>query len=125
MPGGRARMALTAALLALAAGCGGADFRRAVLADRNPAAHRTDLSAQYAVYCPDVLEIEVDGPEPLHFERTVGPDGRVDVADLPLPRLEGMTTRQIARAVAAALRLRPEQVRVRVSRYESQQLFLN
>jgi protein involved in polysaccharide export with SLBB domain len=44
---------------------------------------------------------------------------------MPLPRLEGLTPPEIARVVARTLGVRPEQVTVRVVRYESQQLFLH
>jgi polysaccharide biosynthesis/export protein len=124
MGGGRGGTAWLVALL-FAAGCGTADFRKAVLADRTPAAHHADLSAHYAVRCPDVLEVRISGPQPLHVERAVGPDGHLDLSGAPLPRLEGLTVPEVARAVAAALHVRPEQVEVRVARHESQQLFLH
>jgi protein involved in polysaccharide export with SLBB domain len=115
----------TLGLLALAAGCAHRDLDRALLADHTPAAHRGDLAAFYAVHCPDVLAVRLGDADPWQGECPVGPDGRIDLGPSGTPRVEGLTAPEIAARLARSLRLPPEQVQVRVARYESQQLFVH
>jgi protein involved in polysaccharide export with SLBB domain len=111
--------------LFLLAGCShvpGLD--RALLADREPAAHRGDLSAQYVVHCPDVLSFAVDGRRAWCGDRAVGSDGRVWLdADTPV-RVDGLTVPEIAAAAAEQLGLAPQSIHVRVAGYNSQRIYL-
>jgi protein involved in polysaccharide export with SLBB domain len=112
-------------LFGLVSGCAGDLPRldRALLADRNPAAHDRNLAARYAVRCPDVLEVRVAGEGP-GGRCAVGPDGRIVVGDLGAVRVEGQTAPEIARAVARRAGLAPDVVAVRVAEFNSQQLFV-
>ncbi|HYV37115.1 MAG TPA: hypothetical protein VE988_15520, partial [Gemmataceae bacterium] len=55
------------------------------------------LAESYAVVCPDVLEVDIDGRPELSGPHPVGIDGRIDVAPLGRPRVEGETVVAIAR----------------------------
>lgn len=107
-------------------GCSGTGPRldQALLSDRNPAAHSNDLDRSYIVHPPDLLEVQVSDPGGWMFTCAVRPDGRVDLGEAGLVRVDGLTTRDIAYAVSRQLSLPASRVRVRVAEYNSQQLFL-
>ena len=112
-------------LIFLVAGCGhipGLD--RALLADRTPAAHRTDQSSHYVVHCPDVLTFQIEGRPDWCGDRTIEADGRVWFdAGTPV-RVDGLTVLEVVGIVGLNLRLPPETVQVRVAGYHSQKLYL-
>ena len=54
----------------------------------------------------------------------VGPDGRLDLGDLGRLRVEGMTTAEVASAIAERLHAPPAGVQVTVRAYRSQQVYL-
>jgi protein involved in polysaccharide export with SLBB domain len=112
-------------LLAALSGCGGPDVERALLADRVPPARHADLAARYAVRCPDVLEVSVGGPRPWRDELAVDSDGRLSLGPAGVARVDGLTPPQAADAVAAALGVPRDQVRVRVASYASRQVFVH
>jgi protein involved in polysaccharide export with SLBB domain len=112
-------------LLVLVAGCGhvpGLD--RALLADRDPAAHRSDLTSHYIIHCPDVLTFEVEGRPDCSGERVVGSDGRVRLHPDVAIRVDGLTVPQLEAVASSRLYVPPERVRVVVSAYNSQQVYL-
>src|SRR5690242_13088042 len=113
-------------LLCLLAGC--AHNRpavdQAVKADRGGPARNEGVAGQYVVRCPDVLAVSVDGRPDLAGTAAVGPDGRLNLANLGRPRVEGQTAGELARALAAAHDTSPGNVHVRVAEYRSQQLYL-
>ncbi|HXG13476.1 MAG TPA: polysaccharide biosynthesis/export family protein [Gemmataceae bacterium] len=108
------------------AGCtaGGQRVDEAMRADGELAARSTRAAAGYQVGCPDVLEVRIEGRTEPGGRRPVGPDGRIDLGPLGLLRVEGQTTLQIAREIAARAGVPPEWVRVRVAEYNSQQVYL-
>jgi protein involved in polysaccharide export with SLBB domain len=114
------------AVLVLLAGCatGQPRLQRALLADRNPATHGDEPATHYQVHCPDVLEVAVEGVTPGALSAPVTPDGRVALGDDGGPRVDGLTLPEVARALARHYGVGPGQVRVRVARYNSQQVYL-
>jgi protein involved in polysaccharide export with SLBB domain len=113
-------------VLVLLAGCatGQARLQRALLADRDPAAHANDPSLHYQVHCPDVLEVAVESVTPGSVSAPVTPDGRLTLGEDGGPRVDGLTTPEVARAVARHYGVGPGQVHVQVARYNSQQVYL-
>jgi protein involved in polysaccharide export with SLBB domain len=112
-------------LLLAVAGCGhAAGLDRALLADRNPAAHQGDLALHYVVHFPDVLSFQVDGRRDWSGDRPMAPDGRVWFDASKSARVEGLTVPEISLAAARRLGVSPESVRVRVAGYNSQQIYL-
>lgn len=97
---------------------------QAVKADRGGPVRNEGVAEQYAVRCPDVLEITVAGRPDLSARAAVGPDGRLDREDLGRPRVEGQTAEEVARGVAASAGLTPDSVRARVVEHNSQQIYL-
>src|SRR5262245_48221173 len=89
---------LLAGLLALPAGCASrrARLERSLLTDRHPPAHAHDLEAHYAVRCPDVLAVHVQGRPDLSGQKPVGPEGRIDLGPAGRPRVDGLTAPRIA-----------------------------
>jgi len=117
-------LALLAPGLLLASGCASARLERALLADRNPAAHGHDLVALYTVHCPDVLELHVAGRPHWSGQQTVGPDGCISLREAGPIRVDGLTTPTISQVVAAKAGVPAERVSVFVAGYKSQQLHL-
>ncbi len=113
-------------LLALAAGCATdrSQLERALLEDRNPAAHGEDTDRHYRVRCPDVLEIAVAGAPDWSGPRRVGADGRIVLAAGRRLRVDGQTLPTIAAEVASVARVDPQRVQVRVAEFNSQQVYL-
>ena len=88
------------------------------------ASRGADLVEQYAVRCPDVLELRVAGRPDLSGRRAVGPDGCLDLGDGGRPRVEGQTVAQVGHAVAGAAGLASADVHVEVAEYQSQHVYL-
>jgi protein involved in polysaccharide export with SLBB domain len=130
MPSGQGRRswwrrAALAGLPALVAGClgPGGHIDRALLADHNPAAHQAGAAARYCVHCPDVLDVTVPGHPDCCGQRPVSADGRIPLGDAAL-RVDGLTPEEVARRAASVAGVAPGQVQVRVTAFNSQQVFL-
>jgi polysaccharide biosynthesis/export protein len=108
-------------LLVLATGCAGR-LDRALLADRNPAAHFANPETEYCVHCPDVLDMAVPG---WAGEQAVGPDGRVRPGKGIAVRVDGQTPVEAARNIAERLGVAPSAVRVRVAGFNSQRVYVH
>jgi polysaccharide biosynthesis/export protein len=117
---------MLALALGLTAGCAasGPHLAKALMADRDPAAHGADVGERYIVHCPDLLEVEAPGQLDDGVARPVGADGCIPLADGGRFHVEGMTPPEIARAAANWLGLPTEQVSVGVVEYNSQELYL-
>ncbi len=115
------RLALLAVLLS---GCGGERIERALLADRNPAAHGHDVLALYAIHCPDVLALHVQDKPAWSGQRTVGADGRIALAEGETVRVDGLTAPEVSRLVAERAGVPRAQAEAYVALYASQQLHL-
>ncbi|HVS37131.1 MAG TPA: polysaccharide biosynthesis/export family protein [Gemmataceae bacterium] len=115
-----------AAALGLSAGCAadGTRLERALMSNRDPAAHSGDLEEHYAVHCPDLLELEAAGRPDCGGAHQIGADGRISLPDGGRLHVDGLTTAEISQAAAARLQLSPDQVQVQVVGYDSQQIYL-
>jgi protein involved in polysaccharide export with SLBB domain len=113
-------------LLALLAGCasGRSHLERALLADRAAKSDAADPAARYALHCPDVLEFTVVGRPECSGARRIGADGRVELDEAARVRADGRTAAEVARAAADQLGLTPGSVQVRVSEFNSQQIYV-
>jgi protein involved in polysaccharide export with SLBB domain len=115
-----------AASLLFTGGCltGRAHVEHNLMSDRGMTAQNEAVAKQYTVGCPDVLEIRVLNRPDLGGRFTVGPQGRIELAQLGRPRVEGRTPPQIATMLAKQAHVPLNQVRVRVADYESQEVYL-
>jgi len=113
-------------LLWLPAGCAlcQPSIDRAIPTDQGLAGRRESGAEAYTVSCPDVLEVILDGHPQLTGQRTIGPDGRIDLGGGRRLRVEGCTVAQIAYLLSQVTGVPAAGVRVRVVQYRSQQLYL-
>jgi protein involved in polysaccharide export with SLBB domain len=109
----------------LTTGCalGRSNLDQALLTNPGAEARNRYVAECYLVHCPDVLEVAVAGRPDLSGRRVIGPDGRIDLGESRL-RVEGRTLPECSRLAAQELLLPPEQVRIRVAEYRSQQVYL-
>jgi hypothetical protein len=116
---------LLAPLLSLLAGCGlvKSNVDQALLAHKRPLVGPDGL-AGYSVCFPDVLDVYVQGRSDWTGRRALRPDGRIEVAPGRAIRVEGRTTREIARLLADQANVPPDSVGVVVAEFNSQQVFL-
>ncbi len=78
----------------------------------------------YTVACPDAVEIVwLDHPDSEWIGR-IGADGCLNLPAIGSIRVEGLTTAEIARQIAARSAVFPERVQVRVAEFASRQVFL-
>jgi protein involved in polysaccharide export with SLBB domain len=119
------RHTLPGLVVAVAAGCAvdSATLDRALLADRNPAAHVADTAARYLVRSPDVLAVTVAGRPEWSGPRPVNADGRIALGD-QFPRVDGRTAAEITQLVARQCGVAASQVHVAVAEYRSQHLYM-
>jgi protein involved in polysaccharide export with SLBB domain len=108
------------------AGCAGSrgELRRALRTDFVSPTPARDLAAGYRVYPSDVLEVRVAGRPECSGLRPVLLNGSIDLAPGLAPRVEGLSTPQIAARLARELRLTESQIDVRVAEHNSQALYL-
>lgn len=93
------------------------------MSGRDSLARQHGVAENYQVGCPDALEIDVPGRD-FARKQTIGADGRIDLGDYGQPRVEGRTTAQIAALIAEETGAAANEVRVQVSQYRSQQVYL-
>ena len=74
---------MLALALGLTAGCAasGPHLAKALMVDRDPAAHGADVGERYIVHFPDLLEIEAPGRLDDGTTRPVGADGCIPLGD--------------------------------------------
>ena len=130
MDSGRCRylgkaFALLALICTFLSGCGGdtGQLSKALIADRQPAAHARDLETHYRVRFSDVLLVEVRGWPAHSGTCKVGIDGRIALAGHQV-EVEGRSADRIAGLVARELGVKEADVRVSVQEFNSQQLYL-
>jgi protein involved in polysaccharide export with SLBB domain len=116
---------LLGTIVTLSAGCAASrtNLDQALLAQRASAAPAGEAIRLYHVHCPDVLDVTVRGDVALSGRRVIGPDGRIEVGETRL-RVADDTADEVAAAVAAQLGVQPDQVRVSVADFNSQQIYL-
>ena len=117
---------LAALLIAFLTGCAGDRplIDRALKREHPHSAQKINATAEYLVYCPDVLELAFDSLPEHERRKTIGPDGRIDLGAYGRLRVEGLTASQIAREIADMLSLPESGVQVSVAEYRSQQIYL-
>jgi protein involved in polysaccharide export with SLBB domain len=115
-----------AVVLCLLAGCAGTrpHVDQAMKAEAGGPARNEGVAERYVVRCPDVLDVTVAGRPDLTARAVVAADGRVDLGSLGDPRVEGQTTREIARTLAVTAGMPAGSVRVRVAGHNSQHVYL-
>ena len=97
---------------------------RALMAQSTPPGERTLMAAEYLVGCPDLLEIKIAGRPELSGTQEVAGDGRISATNGERIHVEGLSTSDVARRLAGASRLTPDQISVRVAEYRSQKIYL-
>ncbi len=81
-----------------------------------------EVSDRYQINCPDTLEVTV-GDQPRGTLK-VRADGRVNLGQGEELRVEGQTVGQAERAVARALGVPRDQAHIRISQFNSQQIYV-
>jgi protein involved in polysaccharide export with SLBB domain len=114
---------LALCLIGLAGCAGGREQLRQALIHANHPVLARDLAAHYVIRCPDVLAVQVAGRPDLSLNVAVGPNGCINLAGQAL-HVAGHTVPRAAALLAQRLRLPPTAVRVEVSAYNSQHLYL-
>jgi polysaccharide biosynthesis/export protein len=97
---------------------------KALLVNRDPAAHGSNPMQQYLIHCPDVLEIMVQGRPEWSGLRGVNADGRIGLTDDLTVRVDGQTPAEITAALEQLAYAPAGEVVVRVAEFSSQQLYV-
>jgi protein involved in polysaccharide export with SLBB domain len=123
-PIGSARRTLGLCLVFLA-GCATdrSELDRALQPAPGPEPSREAISG-YVLGFPDKIDLRVDGQPDLAGIRPIAADGRIDLANFGQPRVESKTLMEAAAVVAGALGVSPDRVHLRVSEFNSQQVYL-
>src|SRR5262249_11754221 len=95
---------------------------QALQANRANVAPDTLAEKNYQIHSPDVVEIQVVGPQSWQVQRTIGPDGRIQLEPLGVARLEGLTPPEAVVRLAAQLGVQPDQVSLKVTGFQTQQV---
>ena len=120
------RQAWLGLLLWFAAGCAlcRPPIDRAIPAGKGLAGRSENAAEVYTVFCPDVLDVLIDSHPELTGQRSIGPDGRIDLGGLRRLHVEGCTVAEAASLLARVAGVSPQQAHVRVAEYKSQQLYV-
>jgi polysaccharide export outer membrane protein len=97
---------------------------RALLSDASMEERNQGVTESYCVECPDVLQVSLGDRSETGSNHIIAPDGRIDLGPLGRVRVEGLTPTVAAHRIAAAARLPPQGVQVRVAEYRSQKIYL-
>lgn len=109
--------------LAAAGGCATCPERiQSALA--RPVEPRQDVAAQYAVACPDRLEVRVLGRPELNRVMAVEADGCVPCGELGRVRVDGTTADEVAQSLTRLMRLPPGAVQVAVAEHASRHVLV-
>ncbi len=79
----------------------------------------------YHIGCPDVVEVEIDGMKESSGRFTIDAEGRIPMALLGHPRVEGHTVSGLADLIAAELDMPSSRVRCRVAEYHHSVVFVH
>jgi protein involved in polysaccharide export with SLBB domain len=90
-----------------------------------PVIREQTVEESYRVACPDVVEVKVDGMPEASGRHAIDPDGRISIAALGNPRVEGQTVLGLAGFIAGELRLPAEKVKCRVIEHRSRVVFVS
>jgi protein involved in polysaccharide export with SLBB domain len=118
---------LVAWLLLLVVGCSSrqSQLEKALLADRNPAAHGGEAVLEYHLHCPDVMEVQAPLAPHCAGSRRIEADGCVALGDGTRPRIDDLTPPQAAAVITQHAGLPPGSVQVRVAEFNSQLIYLH
>jgi protein involved in polysaccharide export with SLBB domain len=94
------------------------------MADQGAAIRNQGVVQAYHVFCPDVLEIRIAGRPDLSGWRAIDAEGRMDLGRLGRLRVEGHTAPQVVRLLSEETEISPTQIQVRVTEFNSQQIYL-
>lgn len=98
---------------------------QALLANRALPAQQKNVSEQYVLSCPDVVEVAVEGRPNIPIgNRKISPDGRIDLGTVGRVRIEGLTVAGAVARIADAAAVAPQAVRFQVVEFNSQEVFL-
>lgn len=89
-----------------------------------PVEPRQDVAAQYAVACPDRLEVRVLGRPELNRVMAVEADGCVPCGELGRVRVDGTTADEVAQSLTRLMRLPPGAVQVAVAEHASRHVLV-
>lgn len=90
-----------------------------------PVIREQTVEESYRIGCPDIVDISVEGMPEVSGQYPVSPDGRITLASLGNPRVEGHTTTTLADCVASEFGLLSGQVRCRVAEHRSRVVFVH
>ena len=113
---------LSVALLVLTIGCATPGPRLADALKAMP--EPTFANDRYMLACPDVVQVMIAGRPELNGAYPLSADGGIAFDTPRRPRLDGLSTRQAASAIAAALKLDASDVSVLVGSYRSRHVIL-
>ena len=107
-------------------GCTATDphLDRMLLSNAATESNSVNVAECYAVGCPDVIDVAVDGRPDLSGRETIGVDGRIDVGTLGRLRVSGQSLLELGRQFAQAAAVPADKVHVHLAEYRSQQVFL-
>lgn len=120
----RSGCALAGVLALVLSGCATTSKREAVARALGtgaaaPANREETVADSYRLACPDVVEIAVADRADIGGRFVVNAEGRIGLAYLENPRVEGETAASLARRVAAELGMPDERVTCRVAEHRS------
>lgn len=104
--------------------CSGSRVDQALQAGHGISTNPLYAEQNYQVHCPDELEIRVGVARPEVEQCTVGPDGKIRRANGQVLSVEGLKPGEIGQAIARLEHKNPGEISVRVTHYQSQQVFL-
>jgi protein involved in polysaccharide export with SLBB domain len=138
-------------MVSLLVGCaaGPERFDQALMADSGAAGRNQGVAQAYHVFCPDVLETQLQSAEetvgvsseyagirrvstavgsshsiPEKVAYRIEPDGCIDLGPRGKLRVEGRTPSQVANLLSEEFRISADRIQVRVAEYNSQQIYL-
>ena len=97
-----------------------ASIERNLMAQQSLLRHES-ASENYRAGCPDVIDLILPERPELNGKFEIGPDGRIDLGDYGKVRVEGKTTSEISKLIAAET---GSAVQANISEFRSQQLLL-
>jgi protein involved in polysaccharide export with SLBB domain len=86
--------------------------------------HSEAIAENYAVVCPDVLDLVFDDFPALSGLHPVGVDGRLDLEPIGRPHVEGFTVQQINPLLADVAGVPASRVHMRIADYHGQCVYL-
>jgi protein involved in polysaccharide export with SLBB domain len=86
--------------------------------------HNAAIAENYALVCPDVLDLAFDDFPALSGPHPIGVDGRLDLEPVGRPHVEGFTVQQITPLLADVAGVPPSRVHVRIANYHGQCVYL-